>query len=120
MIRRPPRSTLFPYTTLFRSKVGRLHDGAGVRQRLLACHRAVAPTEDAGGGAARRRQRLEAEPGEDARRAGVPRVWNHEGAGRLMQCAEAGGLVVLACRHRSPPCPPFTALVQIGAGLSAL
>src|SRR5256885_3525223 len=27
MIRRPPRSTLFPYTTLFRSHVGR-HDGA--------------------------------------------------------------------------------------------
>src|SRR5258707_3747037 len=24
MIRRPPRSTLFPYTTLFRSKAGRL------------------------------------------------------------------------------------------------
>src|SRR5258708_22000291 len=24
MIRRPPRSTLFPYTTLFRSKVGRI------------------------------------------------------------------------------------------------
>src|SRR5256885_6221753 len=24
MIRRPPRSTLFPYTTLFRSRVGRL------------------------------------------------------------------------------------------------
>src|SRR5258707_5986885 len=24
MIRRPPRSTLFPYTTLFRSKVGQL------------------------------------------------------------------------------------------------
>src|SRR2546430_7072170 len=24
MIRRPPRSTLFPYTTLFRSKIGRL------------------------------------------------------------------------------------------------
>src|SRR3712207_8787233 len=27
MIRRPPRSTLFPYTTLFRS--GRLHEQAG-------------------------------------------------------------------------------------------
>src|SRR2546430_11331761 len=28
MIRRPPRSTLFPYTTLFRSTiVGRTHDG---------------------------------------------------------------------------------------------
>src|SRR3712207_7990997 len=26
MIRRPPRSTLFPYTTLFRSKVWRLAD----------------------------------------------------------------------------------------------
>src|SRR2546427_9239066 len=26
MIRRPPRSTLFPYTTLFRSVVRKLHD----------------------------------------------------------------------------------------------
>src|SRR5207248_7029603 len=26
MIRRPPRSTLFPYTTLFRSVMGRQHD----------------------------------------------------------------------------------------------
>src|SRR3712207_7926784 len=32
MIRRPPRSTLFPYTTLFRScRDGALHDGAGDR-----------------------------------------------------------------------------------------
>src|SRR5437899_12921843 len=30
MIRRPPRSTLFPYTTLFRSRVG------GTRSRILA------------------------------------------------------------------------------------
>src|SRR2546426_1925273 len=30
MIRRPPRSTLFPYTTLFRSHS---RDGVGVRQR---------------------------------------------------------------------------------------
>src|SRR3712207_8935211 len=28
MIRRPPRSTLFPYTTLFRSKPGRAWSGA--------------------------------------------------------------------------------------------
>src|SRR3712207_7032610 len=47
MIRRPPRSTLFPYTTLFRSAVERLHAvvlgqvdlhradrGAGAGQRL--------------------------------------------------------------------------------------
>src|SRR3712207_6959292 len=28
MIRRPPRSTLFPYTTLFRSHLPELHDAA--------------------------------------------------------------------------------------------
>src|SRR3712207_8622749 len=30
MIRRPPRSTLFPYTTLFRSERGLLHGGRHV------------------------------------------------------------------------------------------
>src|SRR5689334_24473972 len=34
MIRRPPRSTLFPYTTLFRSPLGR-HEGLdAVRERI--------------------------------------------------------------------------------------
>src|SRR5690349_23972625 len=35
MVRRPPRSTLFPYTTLFRSGRGqqRLHQGAATRPR---------------------------------------------------------------------------------------
>src|SRR5438876_5611532 len=33
MIRRPPRSTLFPYTTLFRS--GRHHQRRGVRRYLV-------------------------------------------------------------------------------------
>src|SRR5256884_8134080 len=34
MIRRPPRSTLFPYTTLFRSQGGRPHaDGEGAAAR---------------------------------------------------------------------------------------
>src|SRR3712207_6970040 len=37
MIRRPPRSTLFPYTTLFRSIVCRL----GCRHRVLAIRSAV-------------------------------------------------------------------------------
>src|SRR2546422_3382898 len=41
MIRRPPRSTLFPYTTLFRSPEGELRAAA---RRLLAQHR-----PDAGG-----------------------------------------------------------------------
>src|SRR2546430_9164605 len=30
MIRRPPRSTLFPYTTLFRSALGQIEDGGAV------------------------------------------------------------------------------------------
>src|SRR5256885_8824660 len=30
MIRRPPRSTLFPYTTLFRSRIGQPHHAAGM------------------------------------------------------------------------------------------
>src|SRR2546430_9595727 len=41
MIRRPPRSTLFPYTTLFRSRLGRRCDqqseGRRRRQRNLRC-----------------------------------------------------------------------------------
>src|SRR2546425_1683980 len=41
MIRRPPRSTLFPYTTLFRSRPGRT-DGARTSMRVAArgCSRA--------------------------------------------------------------------------------
>src|SRR3712207_7067652 len=35
MIRRPPRSTLFPYTTLFRSYVDRGPDSCGVLDRML-------------------------------------------------------------------------------------
>src|SRR2546425_9523198 len=35
MIRRPPRSTLFPYTTLFRS---RRRDPQGIAVRLSQCH----------------------------------------------------------------------------------
>src|SRR3712207_7651114 len=35
MIRRPPRSTLFPYTTLFRSQLGATRDGDG-RERVVA------------------------------------------------------------------------------------
>src|SRR5688572_31649312 len=47
MIRRPPRSTLFPYTTLFRSGgalIGLVADADELRARRLACldHRALA------------------------------------------------------------------------------
>src|SRR5476649_3049956 len=39
MIRRPPRSTLFPYTTLFRSR------SAGMRPARPACRRACCPAD---------------------------------------------------------------------------
>src|SRR5688572_31356542 len=38
MIRRPPRSTLFPYTTLFRSREGRRVHPARERPRAEAAH----------------------------------------------------------------------------------
>src|SRR3712207_8818222 len=45
MIRRPPRSTLFPYTTLFRSgghdELEDHQPGGVLRQRALGPHRAV-------------------------------------------------------------------------------
>src|SRR5258707_15383719 len=54
MIRRPPRSTLFPYTTLFRSEA----DLAGRRPRLVGGGAGVA----ARGGYADLRQPLDEEP----------------------------------------------------------
>src|SRR4051812_49944914 len=36
MIRRPPRSTLFPYTTLFRSDLGHLASGLATRNEDVA------------------------------------------------------------------------------------
>src|SRR3712207_8596202 len=46
MIRRPPRSTLFPYTTLFRSKVTQILEGAGTRNDTTATALAALGEED--------------------------------------------------------------------------
>src|SRR2546430_8840166 len=42
MIRRPPRSTLFPYTTLFRSRNGEIHRDGVLRQARgrIVCYQA--------------------------------------------------------------------------------
>src|SRR2546428_9735659 len=80
MIRRPPRSTLFPYPTLFRSKLVRHEDGVvaeaaaarrGVRDpphaaALGALHAAVRPGErdDAAKAGAPRRRPYTAECGD--------------------------------------------------------
>src|SRR3989454_6266292 len=39
MIRRPPRSTLFPYTTLFRSNLRKLLEGSQIRESHRVCTR---------------------------------------------------------------------------------
>src|SRR3712207_8131770 len=64
MIRRPPRSTLFPYTTLFRSR--RPPEPGSVRQLGVGAHREGA------------------DPGEAGRGRGEPGA----GAGHLVQARE--------------------------------
>src|SRR3712207_7803047 len=63
MIRRPPRSTLFPYTTLFRSRIG-----AGRRQRAGGRARADGDPARAGRGGGVRRP---GDPRARARRGGA-------------------------------------------------
>src|SRR3989454_3082705 len=63
MIRRPPRSTLFPYTTLFRSRVGRNR-----RRRGTSAAGALAPTQPRPRAAGARAARV---GGERVHRAGV-------------------------------------------------
>src|SRR5690606_40371959 len=43
MIRRPPRSTLFPYTTLFRSRLNCIGSKPTTRTTTLSCHEANSP-----------------------------------------------------------------------------
>src|SRR5687768_18301671 len=67
MIRRPPRSTLFPYTTLFRSGLaGGAVDAAGAREVSGAATAARVAATAAGGSGARRR-RFRAAPQEERR-----------------------------------------------------
>src|SRR5689334_24386314 len=47
MIRRPPRSTLFPYTTLFRSRMGHLpRQLSGGQEQRVAIARAIVTDPD--------------------------------------------------------------------------
>src|SRR2546422_7431178 len=46
MIRRPPRSTLFPYTTLFRSQPGDLRRASDGHEHLLDLDRATIGLDD--------------------------------------------------------------------------
>src|SRR3989449_10013906 len=87
MIRRPPRSTLFPYTTLFRS--GRLHadPALGTCDHGLAGHCAGVLRASVGAEARSRPAR-----GFDLRpRAGLGRMALLAGPGRALGCARMGG-----------------------------
>src|SRR5256885_5543932 len=57
MIRRPPRSTLFPYTTLFRSHAGQ-ERGAGKRAERMRRHRLGVIDAPCGPGIEVRRPRI--------------------------------------------------------------
>src|SRR2546422_11521519 len=46
MIRRPPRSTLFPYTTLFRSILSQRHFFIGAAVQVIEHHRRQTATSD--------------------------------------------------------------------------
>src|SRR5438552_4144681 len=50
LIRRPPQSTLFPYTTLFRSPVNTCADNNNIGQRMLKKHIAVGVAYQAASG----------------------------------------------------------------------
>src|SRR2546427_6884127 len=99
MIRRPPRSTLFPYTTLFRSRTG--VDGnprpRDLRARPLA-HRSVRARAWTGlpGGAAGRRAGTPIHPPHPARRQWCA-------LSRKRRQPGAGGATALSRRRRTRP-----------------
>src|SRR2546427_2993953 len=101
MIRRPPRSTLFPYTTLFRSP--RRHPGDGSRRKAArATQRAALPGRslwDARIPAVRLRQRA----------AALPRGTRRDG--------ERSTSAVFGLTDAPLPLPPSSAVVVEALGL---
>src|SRR2546425_4862478 len=89
MIRRPPRSTLFPYTTLFRSPLSDRRERAGRPQSRLGrlSQRAPADDDDRGGLAARHAPALQ---DRDQRDRGKRRSEEHT--------SELQSLAYLVCR----------------------
>src|SRR2546430_14062103 len=101
MIRRPPRSTLFPYTTLFRSRPERVQEGASVVRDLQGHHplyRRQAPPRDAGAEARQgtdRAERAHAVTHSDAHGA-IDAVWRIESARLIAGLTRITGDVGLA------------------------
>src|SRR2546427_6417875 len=59
MIRRPPRSTLFPYTTLFRSEIVLRHDVCPAARRVSKDRLAITDRDDDEDGHDRERDRYD-------------------------------------------------------------
>src|SRR3712207_9016548 len=73
MIRRPPRSTLFPYTTLFRSQDGDGRRGRGARSAARSRAGRLRDADSAGDEAARANGESDLQAGDGA----VPRSEEH-------------------------------------------
>src|SRR2546426_6448990 len=99
MIRRPPRSTLFPYTTLFRSP----EDGPALSHRIAPVHRAPDAVHDVRRSTAEQLRELAVEDGDGIphrRAAGhAHRSIVHEDADH--RCSRASVGAAIGCR-RSP------------------
>src|SRR5256886_10577434 len=124
MIRRPPRSTLFPYTTLFRSAVvaGELGPGA-VRAQLMDADRAQAAEQVRADGAGAGAQRIaQDDVGVVGELVELAATGDCGAANAVLAPAGAGAdadVVVDPSRGvegRGPPEPPIggAGLVQIG------
>src|SRR5688572_30925488 len=69
MLRRPPRSTLFPYTTLFRSADRRPHRQRRLRREQSGVVRTPGPVGADGSHATRRRERSDCSAGQGDRKS---------------------------------------------------
>src|SRR2546425_3109173 len=111
MIRRPPRSTLFPYTTLFRSQQPRRPAGARGR-----------PARRGGAGARGAQERAVAAPAlQEPGGLGLPRRALRRGVGRLQSCRRArarprGRRVFQARQHRLQAKRPRTGGAALAQG----
>src|SRR5438105_12351908 len=109
MIRRPPRSTLFPYTTLFRSLVlaaAAAAKGLSAQADRDRGDRLAEPRPHArvGGGLRRKRGAVPA-PFPAARRAGADRLLRDGGLRSALEGVPGGGGRVLLGRVRRQPPP---------------
>src|SRR5256885_265274 len=83
MIRRPPRSTLFPYTTLFRSSVlARQH---GLALNVVDC------------GVARDFPAREQDPDDKLPQPGQPRLWRRKVGYGTRDCSQGPAMTVTEC-----------------------